>query len=157
MQDPLRHSYDFIRAGYNGIVEEDEIRNAGQHINYNIYTPGAFTVGIQGGEAGTIIDLGHDDSLAVRFGVVQTVGGGQGFAHLQLTGEETTNLPEADMIFTTDPFGQAAQHQSAVVRLHHVYLVRIRDRHSDPDLIVKLLPVYLEEEKRVTFRWVRLR
>ena len=157
VKDPLRHSYNFLRATYNGVIQENEIRNAGQHINYSIYAPGAFAVGIQGGEAGTIIDLGPDDSLAAHLGVAQTVGGGQGFSHLQLTGASQTNISDGDQIFTIDPFNESNSHDTATVYLNHVYLLRIQDRYSNLDLIVKLLPVYLEEGTHVHFEWVRLR
>jgi hypothetical protein len=156
--NPLRHSYDFLRADYGAVLQENEVRNAGSHIDYGTYIPGELRVGIQGGERGIILDLGPDDTIAAKLGVVQTIGKGQGFAHLTMTASTRLSIPEADSLFSLDPSVPDHDYNHVQPHIGHVYILRIRDQHdSDFDLIVKLTPVYLAPRERIAFQWVRLR
>ncbi len=149
--DPLRSSYDFDRADYGAVVQDGQVKNAGSHIAFGTFREGAFSVGVQGGDTGVIVDLGTDDEVAQRIGAVQTVGGGQGFAGLTL-GESGFNDARANGLLTTEPRGTA----DADVRLRHVYVVRIV-RPPREDLVVKLLVVSFTLNESAGFQWIRLR
>jgi hypothetical protein len=157
-KDPFRHSWDFLRADYGGVLQDKEVRNAGQHLDYDAYYPGEFTVAIQGGEEGVIVDLGTDDELATRLGATQTVGGGQGFAALALEGARFGH-PPADHVLDWSPGAADTSYTDHLpVKHRHVYLLRVSSRDAEDrvtELLVKLLVVKLETDI-VEFEWVRL-
>lgn len=153
--DPLRRTYDFERMEFGHIVQNGEIMNAGSHIDYHHYYASELTVGVQGGEKGIIVDLGHDDDVAARIGVAQTVGGGQGFAGLAL-GKYGFNDPAAAPVLTTPAEALSMQGTGhARPELGHVLALRIV-RPDQVDLIVKLMIVDVVEGERVSFLWSRL-
>ena len=147
---------DFLAAGLDfetgfpgGIVQDREVKNRGQHIELGNYNEESFTVGIQGGENGAILDLGHFSDLAAREGYPETVQGGQGFASIHFRDGELVILDERDPKNTYQPFVQgddfvnapvSAGSDTAPARLGHVYLVRIV-RSGEPELITKFLVV----------------
>lgn len=154
-KDPFRHSWDFLRQNYGGVIQENEVKNGGQHIAYDSYYAGEFSVGIQGGEKGVIVDLGSDEELAKTLGVTQTVGGGQGFAHLSMeTGRFGYAPADAALAWAPAAPGSLLDHLPVVQ--HHVYLLRIVDGTSGLDMVVKLLVVQHETDA-VEFEWIRLR
>ena len=152
-KDPLRQSYDFVRSEYGSTIQNNQVVNAGAHISYSSYVDGAFTVGIQGGEQGIILDLGTDDEVAARLGVTETVGGGQGFAALAFR-ERVFNDSTAQGALTAALHGAAP----APVVDRHVYVLRIQSEGSNTskELVVKLLVISLTEGRETSFEWVRL-
>ncbi len=154
--DPLRHNYDFVREDYGGVIQHGTLYNAGSHIDYSTYYANDFTVAIQGGNRGLIVDLGTDDEVAAGLGVMQTGGGGQGFAGLLLR-EGHFGLAAADAVLDR-PKSEIMYEAHAAPKNMHVLLIRIVDS-SDPtlDLVVKLAVVSLASGDRVAFEWMRLR
>lgn len=148
-KDPLRNSYDFDRADYGRVIQDDSIKNRGSHITYGTYASEGFSVGVQGGEPGSILDLGTDAELAQRIGVQETVGGGEGFAGLTLEGE-TFNDPTAAELFTMQPAIAA----SATVSAGHVYVLRIV-RKPEKEIRAKILVVAHVPGDSVVFEWIR--
>ncbi len=158
--DPLRHDYDFVRADYGAVVQDGQIRNAGSHIDYSTYYANDLTVAIQGGNVGTIVDLGTDDAVAASLHASETAGGGQGYAALLLhdgrfglpAADAVLDLPKTDLFTSNDPGAH-------VTPMHgHVLLVRIADKYdASLDLVVKLSVVSLTTGDRVAFEWMRLR
>lgn len=158
--DPLRHDYDFVRADYGTVIQDGQIRNAGSHVDYSTYYANDLTVAIQGGNLGTIVDLGADDALAASLHVNETAGGGQGYAALLLHAGRF-GLPAADAVldkakidlFTSNDPGSHATPMNG-----HVFLIRIADKYDAAlDLVVKLSVVSLTPGDRVAFEWMRLR
>src|SRR5215212_10949456 len=61
--DPFSHSFCF-RDGQEGMVsQQHQLKNRCSDIDFDTYTEGNFTVGVEGARLGTIIDLGTDESL----------------------------------------------------------------------------------------------
>src|SRR5262249_27258887 len=86
--DPLAHSLCFSDGKEGLVFQGGEPRNRCSHIDFDAYKTGSFSVGIEGGELGRIIDLGTDDELSMQYGYQQTVGKGQGFASIELRDEK---------------------------------------------------------------------
>lgn len=155
-------SMSLLTGAPGGVVQDHELRNRGSHLVFGRYHAGEFTVGIQGGEAGTIVDLGTAEELRQRFGYGDTVPGRQGFSSLHLDGrrllirgpqggEPFQPCPDADAVFA------AGGGDHAPVALDHVYVLRITDRNDqDSELLAKLHVVGLVEGQSVTLRWERL-
>lgn len=152
-----------LRTGApGGVVQDHELRNRDSSVVFGRYHEDAFTVGIQGGEAGTIVDLGTAEDLRQRFGYGDTVPGRQGFSSLHFDGrrflirgpqggEAFQPCPDADAVFA------AGGGDHAPVALDHVYVLRITDRNDqDSELLAKLHVVGLVEGQSVTLRWERL-
>jgi hypothetical protein len=151
--DPLGNSIEFVHGQYGSVLQAGEVRLRRSHLDFSIYFPNEFTVGVQGGDVGAILDLGVDAEVAARLGLRDTLGGGQGFAALDIA-EGRFNLEDANALLRVEP--QGVQH--AAVHVGHVYLVRLLpyDRKGE-DLIIKLLVVAYEEGSSVGFHWIRLR
>jgi hypothetical protein len=158
--DPLRHDYDFIRADYGAVIKDGVLYNAGSHLDYSTYYPGDFTVAIQGGNIGAIVDLGLDQDVAASLGASETSGGGQGFAALVLK-DGRFGLPAADAVLdrAKSDLSNSNDPGSHVTPLNgHVFLVRIADTNDAAlDLVVKLSVVSLTPGDRVACEWMRLR
>jgi len=155
-KDPLRHDYDFVGAAYGSAMQNGQIVNVGSHIDFGNYNADAFTVGIQGGQVGAIVDLGDDAAVAKAVGNTETVGGGQGYAGLTLSGN-SFNVPAANAVYmlTTSDAGATSDH--APVVLNHVYALRIVDRDtSGAELVVKLLVTGFTSGTEASFEWTRL-
>ena len=141
---------DLIDGSQGGTIQDREVKNAGKHIELGNYNEDAFSVGIQGGERGAIIDLGHWRDLAQQENYPETVGGGQGFASIHFRDGEMVILDrrnpntyrrfERGNYFVDNVPVGVAKHAPA--RLGHIYLVRVIDQH-DPqfELIAKILVV----------------
>jgi hypothetical protein len=140
-RDPLRQTLDFESGHYGTVVQDGEVRNRNSHIDFGRLSADSLTVGVQGNETGHIVDLGEDAALG------KELGGSSGFAALSLKGGRFGD-GEADAIFEN-----AAENQ-APIALDHVYVMRIERTGSD--IVVKLIVVDYDPERRVSFDWVRL-
>jgi hypothetical protein len=157
-------SLSLLTGAPGGVVQDHELRNRASHLEFGRYNPGEFTVGIQGGESGRIVDLGTAEELRQRFEYTDTLPGRQGSSSLHLRdgrfairgrtgdGEPFQACPDADRVLA-----EAAVPHHAPVALDHVYVLRITDRH-DPqfELVARLHVVGLEPGQSVTLRWERL-
>lgn len=154
---------DLIDGSRGGAVQDREAKNAGKHIEFGNYFENEFTVGIQGGESGAILDLGHWEDLSDREGYQETVGGGQGFNSIHFRNGELVILDtrnpntyrkfeQGDEFVNTQPTFSTSH---APARLGHIYLVRVLDDH-DPsfEIIAKILVVGGSREgKEATILW----
>jgi hypothetical protein len=153
--DGPMHSLNLVDSGPGSVVQDNELRNRGAQLDFGACNPGCFTVGVQGGEDGRIVDLGTPGELAQRFGYAETVGGGQGFASLRFENGvlaiRNGHVAEADALF-----GPQASPDHAQVALEHVYVARIFGKNDPAEVLVKLHVVALQPGQSVTFRWERL-
>lgn len=161
--DPIGRTMNFTDGAYGGVIQDYMVKNANSDIDFGGYLHNAFTVGIEGGREGAIVDLGLAATLGPRYGFKETVGGGQGYASIRLIDGELHILADYENQ-TTQPLAEAAQlvpgRNAASVAVHagHVYVVRIVDRHDQSfELIVKFMVVEFRAGESVTLRWHRLK
>lgn len=146
--DPLRRTVDLENGVYGAVLQEGEIRNQNSHLDFGGYHAGEFTVGIQGGDEGFIVDLGPDEEL----GLALTNTAASGFGALDLDASGFGYGP-ADAVFDDGMTDHAAVEQA------HVYVIRVRTTDDDGprELVWKALAADLTSETRVVLDWVRLR
>ncbi|MFO0619228.1 MAG: hypothetical protein U0414_41950 [Polyangiaceae bacterium] len=145
--DPLRRTADLENGVYGSVLQDGEIRNRNGELDFGWYHAGEFTVGIQGGDAGFILDLGTDADLGLALG-----SGGSGFGALHLStagGASTFGYAPADAVF------DAGTADHALVAQAHVYVIRIG--RAGGDLVFKALAADLTSPTRVVLDWLRLR
>jgi hypothetical protein len=158
--DPLARTFSFGDGQYGHVFQDHEVRNRASDIDFTGYRAGHFSVGIEGGRLGIILDLGTADDLRKAYGYGETVGNGQGFASIRRQGDKvlilkdskertSQELKEAEPLFRAGRAGD-----SAAVNLGHVYLVRLTERRDKSfERIVKFLVVSYKEGESVTLRW----
>jgi len=160
-RDPLTQSVCFKDGGPGAAFQEGQTRNRCSDLNFNSYSPNGFTVGIEGGRHGVIIDLGTPEELKGKYGYSETVGHGQGFASIDVrdgkalilkdykTGR-TQEIRESAELFRAP----SDSYSSIPVKLGHVYLMRITDRNDKSfEMVAKLLVVAYTPGESVTVRW----
>ncbi len=159
--DPLAQTLAFDTGEFGRVFQGHSVRNWQSDIDFDQYVKGAFSIGVESGREGRIVDLGTPAELQAKYGYQERVGGGQGFAsihcadgeiRIRAAGDESSmqTLLEASALF-----GEGTS--SAEVCTGHVYLVRLVDRY-EPDFqrIAKLLVLAYAPGESVTFRWVRI-
>lgn len=159
-RDPLTQSFCFKDGGPGSLVQNGQVFNRCSDLNFNGYSINGFSVGIEGGREGVILDLGTPDELKQRHGYSETVGNGQGFASLDIKNgkvmilqdykqQTRQELKESAQLFQV-PKASAA----ATVRLGHIYLIRITDRFDKAyEMFAKLMVIAHNPSESVTFRW----
>jgi hypothetical protein len=158
--DPLARTFCFADGRDGHVFHNNEVMNRCSDIDFNNYNAGSFTVGIEGGRVGRIIDLGNGAELRQRYGYEETVGNGQGFASLRVEDGRVVILrdrrPQAvqELRESALLFQEGASGASAPIRLGNIYLVRITDRHDRTfQRIVKLMVIAYTPNESVTIRW----
>jgi len=160
--DPLARTFCFADGKDGGVVENNEVRNRCSDIDFNNYNSGAFSIGIEGGRVGRIIDLGNATELKQKYGYEETVGNGQGFASLRIEDGEVVILKDRKSQAIqklkeseSAPLFQAgASGASAPIRLGNIYLLRLSDRHDRTfQRLVKLMVIAYTPNEAVTIRW----
>lgn len=158
--DPLARTFCFADGKDGHAFQDNEVRNRCSDIDFNNYNAGSFTVGVEGGRNGRIIDLGSVTELRQRYGYEETVGNGQGFASLRVedgkvvilkdrTPQTVQELKESALLFQEGTSGA-----SAPIRLGNIYLLRLTDRHVKSfQRIVKLVVIAYTSNESVTIRW----
>lgn len=161
--DPLAQSFCFRDGGAGLTFQQHAVKNRCSDINFNSYHAEQFAVGIEGGRVGTIVDLGTAGDLKKEYGYEETVGNGQGFASLRFKDGKVVILKERrarviqDLKESAQLFAQPSSSANAPVKLGHIYLARITDRHDNSfQLMVKLMVVGYVPGESVTFRWQTL-
>lgn len=159
--DPLAQSLCFRDGGFGLIFQENETRNRCSDINFNSYRSNSFSIAVEGGKRGVIIDLGTSDELQKKYGYEETVGKGQGFASLQIKNGKvhilqdrrartTQELSENAFLFQKS----SSETESTSVKLGHIYLMRLTDKNEkDFESFVKLLVIAHVPNESVTIRW----
>lgn len=157
--------------GQHGMVEQDgRVLNRNSHVDFEHYAPGCFSVGIQGGDQGQVIDLGDGKDLEA------TVNG----PPLEtLRWRDGSVVAEGDELLVPNPVGAPeAFHKvrrwlstvlsapalapnvgamaSAQIKPGHVYFVRIAAKRDPTEIVALLLVEEYEVGKRVKVRCVQL-
>jgi hypothetical protein len=159
-RDPLASKVSFATGAYGAVFDDHQVKNRQSDLDFGHYHANAFSVGIEGGRIGAIVDLGTPDMLQQQYGYRETVGGGQGFASIRMEKGQLVIL--ADRVRqTTQPlrntgalFGELRSSAYAPVQDNHVYVLRLRDTHDRQfERLAKLLVVRYEPGVSVTLRW----
>jgi hypothetical protein len=163
--DPLARTLCFTDGKDGHVFQDGQARNRCSHLDFDSYQKGAFTAGIQGGQAGIIIDLGTASDLQQGYGYEETVGRPNGFASIQIKDhkpmilrDRKTNtlqeLREGGILFQAASERDSSAKATATIMAGHIYLARIIDR-NDPSfqLLVKMLVLSYVPNQSVTFRW----
>lgn len=160
-RDPLSQSFCFKDGGFGSIFQEGQVRNRCSDLNFNSYSHNGFSVGVEGGREGVIIDLGTPNELQKKYGYSETVGNGQGFASLTVKNskvlilkdyraKQLQELYDSDLLFRS----QDKSFSSTAVKLGHVYLLRLIDKYDKSfELLVKILVIAYIPDESVTIRW----
>jgi hypothetical protein len=158
--DPLAQSFCFRDAGDGLVFQKHELKNRCSDINYNSYYAEHFAVGIEGGRIATIVDLGTVADLKKEYGYEETVGAGQGFASVHFEEGKLVILKDRraqtmqEVKESAQLFAEPSAGAKAPVKVGHLYLARITDRHDASfQRVVKLLVISHVAGESVTFRW----
>lgn len=160
--DPLTQSLCFRDGGPGGVFQEGQTRNRCSDLNFNSYAANSFSVGVEGGRRGVIIDLGTAQNLKAKYGYSETVGDSQGFASLDvqngkvmiLKDYKAGTLQEIEQS-AADLFSVPARSSASIpVKLGHIYLMRITDAHDKSyEMLAKMLVIAHVPNESVTVRW----
>ena len=160
-RDPLTQSLCFKDGGPGSVFQDGQTKNRCSDLNFNSYSANGFSVGVDGGKQGAILDLGTPEELKAKYGFSETVGNGQGFASIDVRNGKALILKDAktaalqplagaDVLFAT-PIDSYA---SIPVKLGHVYLLRITDTNDRSfEMLAKVLVVAYAPTESVTVRW----
>ena len=158
--DPLASSFCFADGKDGRVFQQNETRNRCSDLDFGSYAAGGLSVGVEGGRVGVIIDLGDANGLRERYGFPETVGNGQGFASLHAEGDKVFVLkgsrPQTfqELKESEQLFAEGKPSASAPVKVGHVYLIRITDRHDKSfQRLAKLKVVSYVPGESVTIRW----
>jgi len=159
--DPVGHSFCFHDGKYGETITDWTVYNRCSDIDFNAYYNGGFSVGIEGGRVGTIIDLGSRGDLQKKYKYQETVGDGQGYASIHRTNktllilkDSHTNRTYQTMDESAALFGETTSSSNVAVKLGHVYALRIVDRFDHAfERVVKMLVIAYQPNESVTIRW----
>ncbi|CAF1122272.1 unnamed protein product [Adineta steineri] len=158
---PTRHSLCFRDGQNGGIIINWAVYNRCNDLDFNSYYTGYFTVGVGGGRAGTIIDLGSRDDLQKKYQYQETVGHGQGYASIHRTNKTLLILKDSYQNHTFQAMDESAalfrdtsSSFSVRVILGHVYALRIIDTYKHKsERVVKMLVLAYQPNESVTIQW----
>ena len=157
--DPLSHTFCFGKGEAGLVFQHHEIRNRCSDVDFNSYNPGNFTVGIEGGRVGSIIDLGNSAELKQRYQYQESsLTTGQGFASIRVEKDSLVILKERGtaqpLTESTKLFTEGKTSATAPIRLGHIYLIRLTDKHDKSfQLLAKMIVVSYQPNDSVTIRW----
>jgi hypothetical protein len=184
--DPLASTLCFKDGKYGSVLKGNEIFNRCSHLHFGNFamsvredshgvitelpTPEGLKLGIEGGEIGSVIDLGTEIELTMKYGHI--ISPGVAFASIYLSKgklmilkhqdrqrKEFVELKEAIPLsqFTVTPESRSTPESSFSIKVGHIYLGRILDRSKKSfDLWVKILILAYSPGESVTLRWYRL-
>jgi len=163
-RDPLSRSMSFASGGEGGVFQDFMVKNHGSDIDFGHYSANEFTVGIEGGRQGAIVDIGSSVSLQEQYGYSETVGRGQGFASIRLHDGQFVILKDYQLQTTQalqgvdTLLGEPGDANASVpVHTDHVYLMRLTDRHEPTfERIVKFQVIAYTPGESATIRWHRI-
>jgi len=159
--DPLARTFCFDDGKYGQMFSDWCVYNRRSDIDFNNYNKGNFSVGIEGGEVGTIIDLGSSADLQKKYKYQETMGNGQGFASIHrknntilILKDDPYNHTFQRMEESSELFRDGRSVASASVNLGHLYILRITDHtQTSFERIVKMLVIAYKPNEWVTIRW----
>ena len=159
-RDPLSQSLCLRDGGPGGTFQNGQTRNRCSDLNFDSYSANAFSVGVEGGREGVILDLGTPQELKGKYGYSETVGGGQGFASIGVRNGKALILKEyksgelQEVAESAQLFGSPKAVFSVPVKPGHIYLLRVTDRHDKAyEMVAKILVVAYVPGESVTVRW----
>jgi hypothetical protein len=131
-------------------------------------TPEGLRLSFQGGEIGSVIDLGAETELTKKYGYLTLLG--LAFASIYLSNgklmilkdrqrQEFVELEEATPLFqfTVTPESRSTRKSFFSANVGYIYLGRIMDTHDKNfDLWVKILILAYNPGESVTLHWYRL-
>ncbi|CAF1298962.1 unnamed protein product [Adineta ricciae] len=158
--DPIGHSFCFRDGLYGESITDWTVYNRCSDLDFNAYYKGNFTVGVEGGRVGTIIDLGTATELRTKYKYEETVGDGQGYASIHrqnktlLILKDYRNRTYQVMDESFELFQEGKVLSTVAVKQGHIYALRISDRYESTfERIVKMLVIAYEPNVSVTIRW----
>ena len=158
--DPIGHSFCFRDGLYGESITDWTVYNRCSDLDFNAYYQGNFTVGIEGGRVGTIIDLGTAAELKNKYKYQETVGDGQGYASIHrqnktlLILKDYQNRTYQVMDESFALFHGGKELSTVAVKQGHIYALRISDRYEPTfERIVKMLVLAYQPNVSVTIRW----
>ncbi len=152
--DPIASTLCLTDTQYGAVIRDLGVFNRCSHVALDP-TAGNLKIGIQGGELGSVLDLGSTEELARRYAYKETISGGQGFASLHRQAGQFRILKEArPRTFQpiSERFPEPRSRAPIGIKVGHVYLFRIT-RPDAPEIIGKLLLVASTPGQSGTFRW----
>jgi len=161
--DPLARTFCFTDGKEGMVFTNTDWGNRCSDLTYSPAGGGSLVSGIERDRLAAIADLGTADELRNRYGFEDAQGGGTGFASLHLQGDkvmvlkqdlskqEFQPLQEGSKLFT-----DVGSNAAALIRLGHIYLVRIADKDRNTLQLVKLMVIAHRPEESVTLRWESL-
>ena len=158
--DPLTQSFCFKDGGPGGSIQKGKVFNRCSDLNFNGYSADGFSVGVEGGRQGVILDLGTPQDLKLAHGYTETVGNGQGFASLNVKSGKVMIVKDyregtrQELKNSAKLFETPKSSASSAVKLGHIYLIRITDR-NDPsyEMLAKIMVIAHVPSESVTIRW----
>lgn len=162
--DPIAQSLCLRDGEYGSVIQENEVRNRCSDLNFNSYNANGFTVGVEGGREGVIIDLGTPSELQKKYAYGETVGNGQGFASITVKDGKAYILQDRRTRAMQEIKGVESLFQkpltksgTAQVKVGHIYIMRLTDTHDKHfDRLAKLIVIAHVPGESVTFRWLVL-
>ena len=160
-RDPLTQSLCFSDGGGGNVFQAGQKRNRCSDLYFHAYQTDGFSSGIEGGREAVILDLGTPEELKSKYKYEETVGGGQGFASIDIKNGRALILKDyrastsqeiegSEQLFST-PKDKST---SVPVKLGHIYLVRITDIHDKTfEKLAKVLVIAHSPNESVTVRW----
>ncbi|HKO34855.1 MAG TPA: hypothetical protein VJV21_00140 [Pyrinomonadaceae bacterium] len=158
--DPIARTLCFADGQSGGVIQNGGVYNRCSNIDFDNYKTSSFSVGIEGGQVGRIIDLGTADELSKQYGYGEGVGKGQGFASIEFRDGKVRILKERykpdrqELLQAARLFEKGESSASAEAKVGHIYIARITDTHKPEfQILVKLLVLSVRPGESVTFRW----
>lgn len=159
--DPLARTFCFDDGKYGHTFSDWSVYNRRSDIDFNNYYNGNFTIGIEGGSVGAIIDLGTSADLQEKYKYQETVGNGQGFASIHrknktilIAKDNAYNHIYQTMEESVELFRQGTSGAHASVKFGHIYILRVTGYTSTAfERIVKMSVIAYKPNESVTIRW----
>jgi hypothetical protein len=154
--DPLFKSLCLNDGGSGLIIQDNEVRNRCSDLNFNSYNANGFTVGVEGGREGVILDIGSPVDLQKKY-----VGNEQGFVSIAAKEGKVYILKDRPSRAMQELKGLESFFQTptrdkntAQVKVGNIYLMRLTDRHDKAfERLAKLIVIAHVPGESVTFRW----
>jgi hypothetical protein len=159
--DPLFQSLCLRDGGSGSVIQDNEVRNRCSDINFNSYNANGFTVGVEGGREGVILDIGSPAELQKKYAYEETVGKGQGFASMAVKegkvyvlqdrrSRSMQELKGVESLFQTP----TRDNNTAQLKVGNIYIMRLTDRNDKKfECLAKLIVIAHVPGESVTFRW----
>lgn len=170
-RDRLASSLCFLDGGDGLIIEQGEVRNRCSHLRLenpaleSIGSQEMLVVGVQGGQYGTLVDLGEENQITKRFDYLTWPGAA--FTSIRLSEGKVLilkdtrtkaleELKEAAPLF--EAVTDRAKPAGRPIAVGHIYLARIQEGNDkNADMWVKILVLAYTPGQMVTMRWELLR